>query len=101
MSVVDVIYQRMRDDTEAVVEEKGESELVKFYAGLKLFVTGATDLIGKCLLEKLLRDCPELERIYVLIRTKKGEDFQAKCDKLCNDSVSPCIYIICILGIGM
>ncbi|XP_001601550.5 fatty acyl-CoA reductase 1 isoform X2 [Nasonia vitripennis] len=87
MSVVDAIYQRMRDDTEAVAEKKGESELAKFYAGLQLFVTGASDLVGKCLLEKLLRDCPDLERIYVLVRTKKAEEFQAKCDELCDDSV--------------
>lgn len=88
MSVIDVIYQRMRDPAEAVVEEKGESEVAKFYEGLSIFVTGGTNLLGKCLLEKLLRDCSGVKRIYLLIRTKKGEDFQAKCNKLYEDSVS-------------
>lgn len=28
--------------------------------------------MGKVLVEKLLRDCGELEKIYILVRTKKG-----------------------------
>lgn len=92
-SVVDVIYQRMQDDTEAVPEKKGDSELAKFYEGLSILVTGGTDLLGKCLLEKLLRSCPGLKRIYLLVRVKKGEDFQTKCNQLYQDNVS--LYYYC------
>nr|QGV11530.1 truncated FAR10 [Tetrastichus brontispae] len=88
MSVVDAIYQRMRDDTEAVAEEAtGESEVAKFYAGLSVLLTGATDLLGKCVLEKLLRDCSELDKVYVLVRVKRGQDFQDRCNKLFADSI--------------
>ncbi|XP_065078984.1 putative fatty acyl-CoA reductase CG5065 [Ochlerotatus camptorhynchus] len=44
------------------------------YAGLSLFITGATGFMGKVLVEKLLRDCADLKCIYLLIRTKKGID---------------------------
>lgn len=28
--------------------------------------------LGKVIVEKLLRDCPDIKKIFVLIRTKKG-----------------------------
>ncbi|XP_023248513.1 fatty acyl-CoA reductase 1 [Copidosoma floridanum] len=91
MSVVDTIYRRMKDDIERVADEeateKAESEVAKFYGGLSILVTGGTDLLGKCLLEKLLRSCRGLDRVYVLLRVKKGQDFRDKCDKLRADPV--------------
>ncbi|KXJ73600.1 hypothetical protein RP20_CCG015450 [Aedes albopictus] len=50
------------------------------YAGRSLFITGATGFMGKVLVEKLLRDCPELKCIYLLIRTKKGVDAAQRRD---------------------
>ena len=88
MSMIDTIYQRMQDPAEAKVIELGESELVKFYAGLNVFVTGGTEIIGKCIVEKLLRECTEIRKIYLLVRVKKGEDFEDKCKKYFNDDVS-------------
>ncbi|XP_023221403.1 putative fatty acyl-CoA reductase CG5065 [Centruroides sculpturatus] len=43
----------------------------KFYDSREVFVTGVTGSLGKVLLEKLLRSCNN-EKIYVLIRSKKG-----------------------------
>ncbi|XP_023239712.1 putative fatty acyl-CoA reductase CG5065 isoform X2 [Centruroides sculpturatus] len=43
----------------------------KFYERREVFVTGVTGSLGKVLLEKLLRSCNN-EKIYVLIRSKKG-----------------------------
>ena len=39
-------------------------------AGRKLLVTGATGFLAKVFVEKLLRDCPEVEKIYLLIRPR-------------------------------
>jgi thioester reductase-like protein len=36
-------------------------------------VTGATDILGRVLLEKLLRACPDVGNIFVLVRPKKGK----------------------------
>jgi len=44
----------------------------EFYAGKELFVTGFTGFMGKVLIEKLLRSCPDIKAIYVLLRPKKG-----------------------------
>ena len=53
-----------------------QSPISDYYAGRSIFVTGGTGFMGKVLLEKLLRSCPEINRIYVLIRTKKGQSPQ-------------------------
>ena len=50
-----------------------ESPISDYYAGRSIFITGATGFMGKVLLEKLLRSCPGINRIYVLIRTKRGQ----------------------------
>ena len=38
--------------------------------------------MGKVLLEKLLRSCPEINRIYVLIRTKRGQSPLERLEKM-------------------
>lgn len=59
-----------------------------FYAGKKLFVTGATGFLGRVLVEKLLRDCSEIAEIYILVRTKKGEAPEARAVEFLNHVVS-------------
>lgn len=44
----------------------------EFYANKEILITGGTGYLGKVLIEKLLRSCPDVKRIYVLIRPKKG-----------------------------
>ncbi|XP_050526790.1 putative fatty acyl-CoA reductase CG5065 [Daktulosphaira vitifoliae] len=44
------------------------------YANKTLFITGGTGFLGKVLLEKLLRKSPDIKKIYLLLRTKKGID---------------------------
>lgn len=46
----------------------------EWYAGKNVFITGATGFMGKVLVEKLLRDCPDVNCLYLLIRPKKGMD---------------------------
>jgi thioester reductase-like protein len=38
-----------------------------------IFVTGASGFLGKVLLEKLLRSCPDVGNIFVLVSPKKGK----------------------------
>lgn len=47
-------------------------EIKSFYAGAKVFITGGSGFLGKVVIEKLLRSCPDLLTIYVLMRPKKG-----------------------------
>jgi alcohol-forming fatty acyl-CoA reductase len=50
----------------------------EFYAGQEIFITGGSGFIGKALIEKLLRSCPELKTIYILMRPKKGKGVEER-----------------------
>ncbi|KAL1414458.1 hypothetical protein MTO96_000862 [Rhipicephalus appendiculatus] len=39
-------------------------------------------MLLQVLLEKLLRSCPDLKRVYLLVRSKRGENPQARLDKM-------------------
>lgn len=63
------------------------SDIGKWFAGKVVFVTGATGFMGKVLVEKLLRDCPDIETMYLLIRTKRGVDTEQRRDDYINHMV--------------
>ncbi|KAL3209803.1 hypothetical protein MRX96_037615 [Rhipicephalus microplus] len=44
----------------------------EFYKGKSVLITGVTGFLGKILLEKLLRSCPGINQIFLLIRPRKG-----------------------------
>ncbi|KAG8184200.1 hypothetical protein JTE90_015563 [Oedothorax gibbosus] len=46
--------------------------IADFYNGKSVFITGAAGFVGMILLEILLRTCPGIRSIYILIREKKG-----------------------------
>lgn len=56
----------------------------EFYAGKTIFITGATGFMGKVLIEKLLRCCPDVKRIYVLMRPKRGQNTKERLDDFIN-----------------
>jgi FlaA1/EpsC-like NDP-sugar epimerase len=64
------------------------SEIQEFYRGANVLVTGGTGFMGKVLMEKLLRSCPHLKNIYLLVRSKKGKDVDSRIEELFNDPVS-------------
>ena len=58
-----------------------------FYANREIFITGGTGFIGKALIEKLLRSCPEIKAIYLLIRPKKGQTVADRLKSTCNSII--------------
>jgi 1-acyl-sn-glycerol-3-phosphate acyltransferase len=48
----------------------------RYYSGKNLLITGVTGLVGKVLLETILRKLPEVRRIHVMIRPRN-----ARCGK--------------------
>ena len=56
----------------------------EFYAGRDLLVTGATGFMGKVLLEKLLRCCPDINTIYILVRPKRGLAPAARVEQMAS-----------------
>ena len=62
--------------------------ITEFYAGRNVFITGATGFMGKVLVEKLLRACPNIGKIYLLVRHKKGVEPQQRIANLVECEVS-------------
>lgn len=60
------------------------SEIVNYYKNKSIFITGATGFLGKVLIEKLLRSCPDVKKIYVLVRHKKGNTPQQRVNEILN-----------------
>lgn len=61
-----------------------ESAIAEFYRGRQILITGATGFMGKVLVEKLLRSCPDIETIYLLMRPKRGNDVRLRLQELLN-----------------
>ncbi|CAC5417207.1 FAR [Mytilus coruscus] len=54
--------------------ESSVPSIPEFYRGKGIFITGATGFMGKVLVEKILRSCPEVKTLYLLVRPKKGKE---------------------------
>jgi alcohol-forming fatty acyl-CoA reductase len=65
------------------------------FSGKTLFFTGVTGFVGKVFLYLLLKNFPDIKRIYVLIRTKKGQKpqdrFQEVVKSQCFDPLKAII----------
>jgi fatty acyl-CoA reductase len=51
---------------------RGDSRIISTLEAQTIFLTGATGFLGKIVLWKILTECPQVQRIYVLIRAKRG-----------------------------
>ncbi|XP_043277619.1 putative fatty acyl-CoA reductase CG5065 [Venturia canescens] len=58
------------------------SEIQPFYRGKTIFITGGSGLMGKVLVEKLLYSCSDLDKIYLLIRPKRGRTPDIRVDDM-------------------
>ncbi|XP_072763220.1 fatty acyl-CoA reductase 1-like isoform X1 [Anoplolepis gracilipes] len=56
----------------------------KFYAGQSIFLTGATGFLGRVYMEKILRSCPDVREVFILMRSKKGIGINERLEKLLN-----------------
>lgn len=66
------------------VDEIG-TPIQEFFRDASVLITGGTGFMGKALIEKLLRSCPHLKRIYLLIRIKKGKSAQDRLKDILED----------------
>lgn len=65
-----------------------KSTVAEFYKDRSVFVTGGTGFMGKVLIEKLLRSCPQIECIYILMRPSRGKDVDCRHLELINNQVT-------------
>lgn len=74
---MDEIYARINDEIELISNPpkvQGPHQIKDFYKDQTIFLTGCTGYLGKCVVEKILRTCYDIRKIYILIRPKKNQD---------------------------
>ncbi|KYN06164.1 Fatty acyl-CoA reductase 1 [Cyphomyrmex costatus] len=55
-----------------------------FYAGQSILLTGPTGFLGKVFIEKILRSCPDVREIFLLMRPKTGSNVNKRLEKILN-----------------
>jgi len=71
----------------SVTMDKKRSEIQSYYKDKTIFITGASGFMGKVLLEKLLYCCSEIDKIYILIRDKKGHSSDTRLNDIFDSPV--------------
>lgn len=64
------------------------NSIKKFYDGAEVFITGGSGFVGRVLIEKLLRSCEGISKIYLLMRAKKGVEARDRIHKMTDCMVS-------------
>lgn len=63
------------------------SNIAEFYKNKNIFITGGTGFVGIALIEKILRSCPDVGKVYLLMRPKKGKEIQERLEDITKSSV--------------
>lgn len=66
----------------------------QFYSEKNILITGVTGFMGKVLLEKLLRSCPQVGKIYMIIRDKKGKNPYHRLKEITDLPVRIKLYLL-------
>ncbi|XP_011705645.1 PREDICTED: fatty acyl-CoA reductase 1-like [Wasmannia auropunctata] len=72
---------------ESQVRKVAESEIAQFFSGRKVLITIGLGFLGKLLIEKLLRCCPNIATLYIFVRGKDGKTPHERVQQLAEMSL--------------
>ncbi|XP_032686156.1 fatty acyl-CoA reductase wat-like [Odontomachus brunneus] len=64
------------------IDSAPKTPVQEFYSGQSIFITGGTGFLGKILIQKLLRTCPDIATIYLLVRQKGNHNVESRLDNM-------------------
>lgn len=64
-----------------------KDDIKSYYQNKNVFVTGATGYLGKVLIEKLLRDCKDMGKMFIMLRANSENDATTKFGKFKNSAI--------------
>lgn len=85
---LELLGERNFNNPRVIPREEIGSPVQEFFRDKSIFLTGVTGFVGCVLLEKLLRSCPHIKRIFLLIREKKGKSSQERLEEIFDDRVT-------------
>ncbi|RZF37262.1 hypothetical protein LSTR_LSTR008234 [Laodelphax striatellus] len=82
-------YYEARDSTfdNYLPDTNEKSQIEDFFNGCTVLVTGVTGFIGNLVVEKLLRCCPGIKKIYFFIRIKKNVPERERALEVISESI--------------
>ncbi|XP_014479565.1 PREDICTED: fatty acyl-CoA reductase 1-like [Dinoponera quadriceps] len=64
-----------------------QSEVSQYYKGRNVLITGASGFFGILLIERLLRCCPGIGKIYITMKSKKGKSVEDRFKEHFDDVI--------------
>ncbi|KAG5887300.1 hypothetical protein JTB14_007027 [Gonioctena quinquepunctata] len=61
--------------------------ITEYFEGKDILITGGSGFIGKVLIEKILRSCPAVGKIYFLLRGKRGKSIEERLAVIKNMAI--------------
>lgn len=58
------------------------TSIKEFYKDKIIFITGTTGFVGKVVLEKIMRSLPDFDKLYIMVRSKKGMSDQQRLHEI-------------------
>ncbi|XP_075233619.1 fatty acyl-CoA reductase wat-like isoform X2 [Lycorma delicatula] len=61
-----------------------ETPIQQFYSGEIILITGGTGFVGKVIIEKIMRSCPNFKKLHLIVRPKKNKDVKERVKEQFN-----------------